>query len=339
MNKYLIFICYLFLPQILIAENHLEYDGFLDTYYAYESDRNGHRLRNYTTQAYYNEEPAINLASLGARLNQETYRARLAIQAGSSVESNYSAEADQSIKYIQEANFGLQITEGLWLDAGIYYSHIGLETWASKDNWAYTRSLVSEYTPYYQSGGKLTYDLGDQDFLSLHLLNGWQNITSDRNLCYGLQYYNQLSPITSFSYSNFIGDESGTRIFNDFVFKMKANSWIDLGIVFDLGYQEQFSDWNWWHGIALLSKISLNQKTSLTLRAERFSDPHQVLVKSISGSSFQVYGASTNLDYQIIKNLFWRNEVKLLFGGNTTFTTSGDTNNLLLVTSISYFFD
>ena len=58
---------------------------------------------------------------------------------------------------IQEAYVGYRVTDKLWIDEGIYFSHIGFESWISRDNWTYTRSLDAEFTPYYQSGVKATY--------------------------------------------------------------------------------------------------------------------------------------------------------------------------------------
>ncbi len=341
MIRKILFLLLALQPVLIFADEQLTYDGFLDTYYAYDPGQNGTRLRDYTTQAYYNEEPAINLFSLGVKYNQENYRAKISMQAGSSVDANYSAEETENIKYIQEANVGIKLSEKLWFDTGIYFSHIGLESWASKDNWAYTRSLVSEYTPYYQAGGKLTYDLGGSDFIGLHLLNGWQNITSNRELAFGLQYYNQINDLLSFTYSNFIGDEEGERIFNDFVLKVKTSDFLEFATVVDIGHQDQLEGDSWWYGLSLLSKFTFNQDLSLTLRLERFSDPDQVLVSSVSDESFKVWGTSANIDYQIYPNLFWRNEAKLMFGGNSVFKDNDnfDQNNLLLITSLSYWFN
>jgi len=41
---------------------------------------------------------------------------------------------------------------------------------------AYTRSLVADYTPYYLSGAKLTWQATPKLTSQLHLVNGWQNI-------------------------------------------------------------------------------------------------------------------------------------------------------------------
>ena len=44
---------------------------------------------------------------------------------------------------IQEAVAGYRIADGIWVDGGIYLSHLGFESFISRDDWTYTRSLMS----------------------------------------------------------------------------------------------------------------------------------------------------------------------------------------------------
>src|SRR5262249_43105333 len=115
------------------------------------------RTRAYLTQPVRDREPSVNLGYGEIKLNTDRFRGRLAIQGGQSVEQNYAAEPEQGVKYIQEAVLGTTLGEDLWVDAGIYFSHIGAESWISSNDWAYTRLLASDFTPYYQSGAKLSY--------------------------------------------------------------------------------------------------------------------------------------------------------------------------------------
>ena len=65
---------------------------------------------------------------------------------------------------------------GLLLEAGIYPSHIGMESFQTHLNWNYTRSWLGELSPYYQAGLKLAYPFSDRWSGQIHLLNGWQAI-------------------------------------------------------------------------------------------------------------------------------------------------------------------
>ena len=78
---------------------------------------------------------------------------RLALQVGTSVQSNYAAEPTVGTvsgpslsRFIQEAYAGYRLTPSLWVDGGVFYSHMGMESWASKDNLTYTRSLVARHS-------------------------------------------------------------------------------------------------------------------------------------------------------------------------------------------------
>ena len=59
---------------------------------------------------------------------------------------------------------------------GIFSSHLGFESALSKDNWTLTRSLNAENSPYYETGARLTYEVGPKLTLTGLVLNGWQNI-------------------------------------------------------------------------------------------------------------------------------------------------------------------
>jgi hypothetical protein len=56
----------------------------------------------------------------------------------------------------------------LWLDAGIFGSHMGFESALSIDNPTLTKSFVAENSPYYWSGAKLTYHIGEKKGIRSH---------------------------------------------------------------------------------------------------------------------------------------------------------------------------
>ena len=160
------------------------YGGFIDGYYAWDAGRPRALDRAFTTQPARHNEFNINLAFVEAVLTGERMRGRLALQAGTSVQSNSFAEPQVGAvsggvlsRTIQEATVGLRLHPRLWWDGGIYFSYVGLEGWISRDNPTYTRSLIADYTPYYLSGAKLTWQAGPTVTAQLHLMNGWQNVS------------------------------------------------------------------------------------------------------------------------------------------------------------------
>ena len=148
-------------------------NGFIDTYYAYDINRPADGERRFTTQAVRHNEANTNLAWIGVSAERRRMRARVALQAGTSVQVNYAGEprigatsGPDVSRFLQEAVVGAQLSDKVWIDAGIYYSYIGLEGWSSSDNPTYTRSLVADYSPYYLSGAKLTWTVSPERAMS-----------------------------------------------------------------------------------------------------------------------------------------------------------------------------
>src|SRR5690606_18370134 len=114
------------------------------------------------------------------------------------------------------AGIRLSKTSDLWLDAGIFPSHIGFESAISKDCWVLTRNISSESTPYYEAGAKLTYTTDDAKLTaSLLYLNGWQRITrqtGNSQPAGGVQLtWKPVQGIT-LNYSNFLGTEGADSV-------------------------------------------------------------------------------------------------------------------------------
>ena len=140
------------------------FGAFVDTYYAWDFDRPGSFDRAYTTQPVRHAEANVNLAYVETKFAGPRYRGRLALQWGTSVQANYAGEPKiGSIsgpgvsQFIQEATAGYQVDSTLWIDAGIFLSHLGYEGWISRDNLAYSRSFVADFSPYYETGVKATW--------------------------------------------------------------------------------------------------------------------------------------------------------------------------------------
>ena len=77
---------------------HVTFGGFVDTYYAYDFgtpptlDRSFAGGATFTTQPARHNEFNVNLAYVEALVSAPRIRGRLALQAGTSVQSNYGAE-------------------------------------------------------------------------------------------------------------------------------------------------------------------------------------------------------------------------------------------------------
>jgi hypothetical protein len=161
MSRQLLVLICLALPASLHAQGtptdtatKITFGGFVDGYYAYDFNRPATLDRAYTTQAARHDEFNVNLAYVDATLSGPRLRGRFAAQFGTSVQANYATEprlgtlsGPDVSRFIQEAFVGYQLAPTLWIDGGVFFSPFGSESWISRDNWTYTRSLIAENSP------------------------------------------------------------------------------------------------------------------------------------------------------------------------------------------------
>lgn len=323
-----------FAIQLAAAEKipKVEVGAFLDTFYAFDFSNPPNRERSFTTNPTRHNEFNVNLAFVEAKINSEQMRGRLALQAGTSVFSNYSTELRDSTKgggsqladvlmHLQEAYAGYRITPNLWVDAGIYFSHIGAEGFISRDNWTYTRSLIADFSPYYQTGARLSWEPNSTWAFQLHVLNGWQNILeTNGDKALGTQIVYRPTGKWTFTHNSFVGREADVRVFQDFIAKYQMSPEWETSVSIDLGLQKKGAGLAKWWGISVLNRFRLTQEISLGARVEYYEDPESVIVLTGTPNGFQVWGASMNLDTQLTSQLFWRNELRFLHSKDSVFS-------------------
>ncbi len=294
-------------------------NGFVDTYYAFDFTRPADGERRFTTQPVRHDEVNVNLAWIGVTVERERMRARLAMQAGTSVQVNYASEPRNGAtsgpdlsQLLQEAVVGYRLADKVWIDGGVYSSYIGLEGWTSADNPTYTRSLVAEYTPYYLSGAKLTWIATPRLTAQLHVMNGWQNISeNNRSKAIGARLDYAVSPALTVTYANFVGNEAprgstgAVRVFNQVMARGTTGSLQWQGQV-DLGQQAGSR----WHGLVAIVRRSVTPRVTLVGRVERYADPDQVIITTSRPDGFTGNGASAGVDVQLDGGLRWRSELR-----------------------------
>lgn len=330
----------------------LRLNGFVDTYYAYDLSRPADGERRFTTQPVRHDEVNVNLAWIGVTVERQRAHARLALQAGTSVQANYAGEprtgrtsgADVS-RFLQEAFVGVKLSDHVSLDGGVYYSYIGLEGWTSADNPTYTRSLVADYSPYYLSGARLMWQATRKLAAQFHITNGWQNISeNNRSKAVGARIDYAVAPSLTISYANFIGNErpsgtsSHTRVFNQLMARGTVGRGTQWQGQADLGHE----DGSEWYGLVAIVRQPVSQQVALVGRVERYSDPDQVIISTGVARGFVGNGASVGVDVLIAGGVRWRSEVRgtrttapLFPGGPLRRPASDDT---VLVTSLSLAF-
>ena len=344
----------------------VSFGGFIDTYYAYDMDRPPTIDRSlfggalFTTQPARHDEFNVNLAYLEANIAGKRVHGRFALQAGTSVQSNYNSEPTIGVvsgpslsRMIQEGYAGYQVMPSLWIDAGIFFSNAGLEGWVSKDNPTYTRSLVADYSPYYSSGVRAIWQATPKLVARLDLINGWQNI-SETNSEKGLGLRLDFSPNAdlTLSYYNLFNDEVGSggevgtrlRIFNGADAKLTVGGTTLAGEL-DYGTLRPSSTGltpaDWW-GFMAIARQQLVSTTAMVARVERYSDPRQVNIVTGLPIGFQGNGVSLGVDITPQPKLMWRSEVRGFFADEPIFPDAARTvprkTDVFVVSSLSLAF-
>lgn len=323
-----------------MAEDYFTSSIFIDTYSAYSENKLINDERAYFTQSSRNNDYHLNLASAGIGYDDGAIRGKLTGQYGDSVNINYNAEPEDSFKFVQESYLGAYLDDATTVDVGTYLAHIGAESWLSKDNFNYTRSYIAEFSPYYETGVRLSHKFNDTWSAQLHGVNGWQNTSDPRHPALGTQV-SFTSGDTNLVSNTFVGKENlGTRLFHNFIASQKFDSGFTLLGSIDVGRQSDSSpsSGTWW-GYSIMAKQALSDRFTLNGRFESYFDRNGIIVTSTTGEEFKAYGASIGLDTILGSGFLLRGEIKHLWSQNEIFLddqmpTKDDT---LFVISLSFF--
>ncbi len=297
------------------AEKPLVRPGvFIDTYYASSVYRPASSDRQYLTQIARDREFNINLAHVEAAVDEKHIRGRLALQFGTSVNANYQNETNTekysnqlSTRNLQEAFVGYKFFDKLWLDAGIFFGHIGYESWISHTNWNYSRALNLDNVPYYATGVRLTYEATQKLILQLHILNGWQVITpTNRDKSLGTQVSYEFSPQLKIIHNSFAGNvapDDNTpqyRFYSNLILQFSLSASWQFALTCDVGVQKTagLESYRQWYTGAAYARYVLNPQWNTAIRLEYFIDPKQVMVATGTANGFQVGGFTWNLNFQ-----------------------------------------
>lgn len=302
--------------------------GFVDTYFAYDFGRPPGLDRIFTTQPARHNEFNVNLAFVELAVRQDRIRGRLALQAGTSVQSNYAGEptigsvsGGSLSRHIQEAWAGVRLGQQVWVDGGIFYSHIGQESWASRDNATYTRSFVADFTPYYSTGVRFTWQATPKLTAQVHLVNGWQIISESNGAkSGGIRLELAATADLLIGYSNFLGNEMPDSVPSRVRFLNQGFARARLGktewwLTVDYGRQDtEDVDGASWYGVTFVGKVRAADRVSVSWRVERYNDPDQIIVSTGLPYGFGTWSGSLGLDVGLADAALWRLELRGMRG-------------------------
>lgn len=302
-------------------QNSFSWQGFVDVYYAYDFNQPVDHIRQpFLYNHNRHNEFNLNLGMISGSYTSKLVRANLALQVGTYAQDNYSAE-ESLLKNVFEANVGIALNDkdNLWLDAGIFPSHIGFESAISTENLTLTRSLLAENSPYFLSGVRLTFNSNKSLTLAALLTNGWQRIARvDGNQTPGIGTQVNYHPKDelSINWSTFIGSDTPAdtilmRYFNNVYVRWKASEMLEMVAGFDIGIQESIgkeSAYHTWYTPIVIARVQLEEKIYLAGRAEYYADEDGVIIDNGAPAGFRTFGFSLNLDYAVTENAMFRIE-------------------------------
>lgn len=324
----------------------LTISGYTEAYYQYDFNKpsDGNRPGFIYSHNRHNEFN-LNLGFLKASYTAERVRANLALAAGTYVNANYAAEPGV-LKNIFEADAGIKLgKKNVWLDAGIFPSHIGFESAVSRDCWNLTRSILADNSPYFEAGAKITYTTDNGKWiLSGMALNGWQRITrvsGNSLISWGTQLQYKPSDKTLLNYSTFIGTDKPdsarlSRFFNNFYGILSLSDKWGLTLGFDIGTEEKTpaGGSNTWFSPAVILKYSVNDRWAFAARLEHYHDKNGVMIATGSPNGFQTTGYSFNIDFSPARNALVRFEARNFCSKDKIFAKeNGFTKSSTFITS------
>lgn len=295
--------------------------GFADLYYlhnfysSFEGERN-----NYVFSHGIQNQISVNLAMIHVAYDKERFRSAFAIMGGTYANQNLSHE-NMLLKHVYEARIGYKVskTHNLWLDVGVFESHIGFESPISIHGHTLSRSLMAENSPYYESGAKLSYTNPNQKwFMSLLILNGWQRITPkihQRIPSFGHQVQFKPTENLTLNSSSFLGSDQPDsaylfRFFHNAYLQWQVHPEIAITLASDVGTQEKPTQgFSWWNTTALILRHKPSEKWAFAARGEYFSDPNQVIISNLRNDKINIVAFSVNTDYVLGKYFTLRSEI------------------------------
>ena len=133
-----------------------------------------------------NNEMQISSANLGGEFNYEGARGKIMLQFGtrSTVipRNDYSVyrgqyQLDNVYRYLSEAYAGYHFNKwyGINVDAGMFMSYLGLNSYYQVENWEYQASFTSDNTPWFFNGVRVQIFPNKHLKIEGWLINGWQS--------------------------------------------------------------------------------------------------------------------------------------------------------------------
>ena len=292
-------------PSSLLGMGPLTWSVYVDAYLAEQLSNPIDQTIFPTTDAPRSNEFSLNLVSVGVDVTGlDGPIGRLYLQYGSNVETVAGQDlttqrgfylTQRAFMPIQQAAAGWHFhwLHGLNIEAGIFPSYIGIESYLPEENWNYSHSLLSDFTPYYFSGLRTQIFPSQNLKIEIWVVNGWQTFgqwEEAKSVGYLLNW--RPRGWISLSHSSFAGQEvpldpGSLRLYSDNSAQVEYLHGSHPGqiksaafcLVGDVGYEKRGDAPSGPMGGGSLShRIAWNDRWATALRADIFYDQTQALV-------------------------------------------------------------
>lgn len=304
----------------------LTISGYVSVYYAAYSDSAGPgNYHAFPTVSPRGHNFGLNIAQLSARYQSEKLRGVMTLHAGDIPQSAWSPQFNA----IQEANVGFRIVKNLWLDAGFFRTHIGLESIQPRENITMSLATTTYYEPYFMSGAKLTWYVSPRWYLQANAFNSFNTfVETNRKKAFGLSSYYEPNNHLSLTVNTIFLDDSPAnqdrphlRNYTN-VYLIYHGKKLELGAELNGGAQSNSgladtSKTAYMFSGLLALKYHLDTKWSLYGRGEYFNDQDEILTGPIENQNHElvglnIWGSTLGIEYKPIVNSYLRLESRFL---------------------------
>jgi hypothetical protein len=158
----------------------------VDTNYTYSFNKPQDDTISGSSEVFRSGEIQVTQLGVGGDFHHDNVRGRLMTQFGMYSQTTPRNDAspargqwnlDNAYRYISEAYGGYHWDKmhGINVDAGIFMSYIGLDSYYQYDNWSYQPSYVSSNTPWFFNGLRVQFFPTEKLKIEPWIINGWQS--------------------------------------------------------------------------------------------------------------------------------------------------------------------
>ena len=328
------------------AENkpQISLGGFIDGYYSYNFNRPrqsmsatsaNNQYRYYDT---HHNQMTLNLAELSIQAKYGEWGFLTDLDFGPFAELNATTTStDEVSKHVGQAVISYRADGSrFFFDVGKMYTHLGLETVKSKDNFNYSRSILFSYgMPFWHTGARFGFDAVPETLeTSFYIYNGWNSLyNANRSHTFGFQTKWKASKNTTLVYNVIAGPErtdsdGDWKIVHDLNSTIVLSDSTTLGMNFLYGSEENAPVGSirrnaiWYGGLATL-KIALSDKSYISPRYELYRDADGY---TLNGPSQTIHSGTFTFGHMLAKHLEIRPELRHEKSTKSTFISGPKTH-------------